>query len=193
MEIGVDVSSHQGNQIDWNKVSGTASFAIVRAGYRGWSGNIAEDTCAVRNVTAAKAAGMEVGLYFYSMATNIFQAMEEANLAADVANKCGGISLPIYYDMEDETQAGLSKQDKTAIANAFMDTIHNRGYSAGMYSYMYWLKDSMDMNALRTDSVWVAQYNSVCTYPNKYDYWQYTSQGSVPGISGNVDMSRRVR
>ena len=193
VEIGVDVSSWQGNQIDWNKVSGTASFAIIRAGYRGASGNVAQDTCAQRNVLAAKAAGLEVGLYFYSKATDIFQAMEEAELAASVANACGGIQLPIYFDMEDECQKGLSTQTRTDIANAFIDRIHQKGYNAGFYSYLYWLRDNMNMSALRSDSTWVAQYYSQCTYTGKYDFWQYTSQGSVPGINGNVDMDRRIR
>ncbi len=194
VEIGVDVSSWQGSNIDWNKVSGTASFAIIRAGYRGTSGRTAEDNCAVKNIQGAKSAGLDVGVYFYSMATNIIQAMEEANLACDVVQKAGGgLTLPIYFDMEDSTQAGLSKADKTAIANAFIDTVHNRGYNAGIYSYMYWLRDYMDTNSLRSDSTWVAQYYTQCTYPNKYDIWQYTSTGSVPGISGNVDMNRRVR
>ena len=193
VEVGVDVSSWQGNQIDWNQVSTVASFAIVRAGYRGASGRAAEDTCAVRNVNAAKSAGMQVGLYFYSIATNIFQAMEEADVAVNVANKCGGVSLPIYFDMEDNRVASLSRQDKTAIANAFMDRVHSYGYNAGFYSYLYWMKDQMDMNGLRSDSVWVAQYNNTCTYTGKYDFWQYTSQGSVPGISGNVDMNKRIR
>ena len=190
-EIGVDVSSWQGNNIDWNKVSETASFTIVRAGYRGESGRAVEDTCAVRNINAAKSSGMQVGLYFYSKATDIFQAMEEANIAANIADRCGGISLPIYFDMEDNIQKGLSRQDKTNIANAFIDTVHNRGYNAGFYSYLYWLKDYMDMNALRSNSTWVAQYNNTCTYTGKYDFWQYTSSGSVPGISGNVDMNRK--
>ena len=193
VEIGVDVSSWQGNQIDWNKVSGTASFAIIRAGYRGSSGRITQDTCAERNITAAKSAGLEVGLYFYSMATNIFQAMEEADLAVSVANKCGGIQLPIYFDMEDECQKGLSTQARTDIANAFIDRVHQNGYNAGFYSYLYWLRDNMNMSALRSDSTWVAQYYNQCTYTGKYDFWQYTSQGSVPGINGNVDMNRRIR
>lgn len=193
VEVGVDVSSWQGNQIDWNQVSTVASFAIVRAGYRGASGRVAEDTCAVRNVNAAKSAGMQVGLYFYSIATNIFQAMEEADIAVNVANKCGGVSLPIYFDMEDNRVASLSRQDKTTIANAFIDRVHSYGYNAGFYSYLYWMKDQMDMNGLRSDSVWVAQYNNTCTYTGKYDFWQYTSQGSVPGISGNVDMNKRIR
>ena len=193
VEVGVDVSSWQGNQIDWNQVSTVASFAIVRAGYRGASGRVAEDTCAVRNVNAAKSAGMQVGLYFYSIATNIFEAMEEADIAVNVANKCGGVSLPIYFDMEDNRVASLSRQDKTAIANAFIDRVHSYGYNAGFYSYLYWMKDQMDMNGLRSDSVWIAQYNNTCTYTGKYDFWQYTSQGSVPGISGNVDMNKRIR
>ena len=193
VEVGVDVSSWQGNQIDWNQVSTVASFAIVRAGYRGASGRAVEDTCAVRNVNAAKSAGMQVGLYFYSIATNIFQAMEEADIAVNVANKCGGVSLPIYFDMEYNRVASLSRQDKTAIANAFIDRVHSYGYNAGFYSYLYWMKNQMDMNGLRSDSVWVAQYNNTCTYTGKYDFWQYTSQGSVPGISGNVDMNKRIR
>lgn len=109
---GIDVSKWQGN-IDWNQVKTSASFAIIRAGFRGSStGALAEDPKAGTNIKGAKAAGLKVGLYFYSIAMNEAQAVEEASLAVAIANNYGGVSLPIYIDMEDSKQTSLSTAER---------------------------------------------------------------------------------
>lgn len=183
---GIDVSKWQGN-IDWNQVSGAVSFAVIRCGYRGTSGNLAIDPKYLKNIKGAKAAGVKVGIYFYSRATNEAEAIEEASLAVSLAQQGGGVSLPIYMDMEASNQKGLSSAQLTSIANAFISTVNNGGYRGGLYASKNWLAQRMNNGSGVSGSIWVAQYNTKCTYSGRKDIWQYTSSGTCPGISGRVD------
>ncbi len=187
---GIDVSKWQGN-IDWNQVKTSASFAIIRAGFRGSStGALAEDPKAGTNIKGAKAAGLKVGLYFYSIAMNEAQAVEEASLAVAIANNYGGVSLPIYIDMEDSKQTSLSTAERDAIVMAFCRTVQSAGYSAGVYANKNWMTNYLTPSSYPGNiSIWIARYNDTLGYDGRYDIWQYTSKGSVPGISGNVDMN----
>ena len=183
---GIDVSKWQGN-INWNQAAGAISFAVIRCGYRGTSGNMAQDPKYLQNIKGAKAAGVRVGIYFYSRATNEAEAIEEASLAVSLAKQGGGVSLPIYMDMEASNQKGLSADQLTAIANAFIATVNNGGYRGGLYASKNWLSRRMNNGAGVSGSIWVAQYNTKCTYGGRKDLWQYTSSGTCPGISGKVD------
>lgn len=186
---GIDVSKWQGN-IDWSQVKTVASFAIIRAGFRGSSGGIAEDPYAIRNIQGANANGVRVGLYFYSIAQNEAQAVEEASLAIEVARKGGTVSLPIYIDMEDSRQTGLSTAQRDAIVMAFCRTVQSAGYRAGVYANKNWYTNYLTPSSYPGDiSIWYARYNDVPGYSGRFDIWQYTSKGSCPGISGNVDMN----
>lgn len=186
---GIDVSKWQGT-IDWKQASGAISFAIVRCGFRGSSGGIAEDPKVDYNVKNAAANGVKVGLYFYSIAMNEAQAVEEASLAVAVAKRTGNISLPIYIDMEDSRQYALSKAERDAIVKAFCTTVQNAGYRAGVYANKNWLTNYLTPSSYGSNiSIWCAQYNTSCTYSGRYNMWQYSDKGSVPGISGNVDMN----
>ena len=184
---GIDVSRWQGT-IDWSQAKTAIGFAIIRCGFRGSSGNIAIDPTFLTNAQGAKANGVKIGLYFYSKATTEAQAVEEASLAIQCASQAGGLSYPIYIDMEDGTQLGLTNEERTAIVNAFCQTVRNSGYSAGLYANRNWLTNYINTDALSGVSIWCAQYNTVCTFSGKKDMWQYSSKGSIPGISGNVDM-----
>lgn len=185
---GIDVSKWQGN-IDWAQASKAISFAIIRCGFRGTSGRIAADPYFDKNIVNAKANGVKVGVYFYSRATNEVQAVEEASLAVSMAKKYG-ISLPIYIDMEDECQLGLTTEQRMAVIRAFCTTVQNSGFSAGVYANKNWLTNYLKTDTLPGNiSIWCAQYNTKCTYTGRYDIWQYSSKGSVPGIQGNVDMN----
>ena len=131
--FGIDVSKWQGN-IDWSQASSAVSFAIIRCGFRGSSGNIAVDPKFAQNIQGAKANGVRVGVYFYSIAMNEAQAVEEASLAIQQVSQYGGVSLPIYIDMEDSRQLSLSQAERDAIVMAFCRTVQNSGYSAGVYA-----------------------------------------------------------
>ncbi len=186
---GIDVSKWQGT-IDWQKVSTVVSFAIIRCGFRGTSGNMAEDPTYLTNITAAKKNGIKVGIYFYSMATTEAQAVEEASLAVSLAKQTGSLDLPIFIDMEDNVQRSLTTAQRDAIVTAFCKTVASSGYTAGIYASKSWLEDMLTMSKFSSYMVWCAQYNTKCTYSGRYEIWQYSCQGTVPGITGYVDMNQ---
>lgn len=187
---GIDVSKWQGS-IDWSQVKSAVSFAIIRAGFRGRDNrdSIAVDPYAVTNIKGCNANGIRCGLYFYSIACTEAEAVEEASLAISIARK-GSISLPIYIDMEDSTQlANTTKEERDAIVMAFCRTVQSAGYQAGVYANKNWLTNYLNPSSYGPISIWCAQYNTQNTYNGRYDIWQYTSDGSVPGINGIVDMN----
>ncbi len=188
---GIDVSKYQGN-IDWNQAKSAVSFAIIRCGYRGQNdGQLHEDPYFYQNMKGAKAAGVATGVYIFSRALNEAEAVQEASMAVAMAQKAGGCAYPIYLDMEDTTrgQNRLSNAERTAIVNAFVSTVQSSGYKAGLYCSKNWMTSKMDAGSISCH-VWIAQYNTKCTYGGKYTMWQYSSTGSVPGIKGHVDMNR---
>lgn len=184
--MGVDVSKWQGN-INWDQLAPSISFAIIRCGYRGSSGGLSVDPQYARNMKQAKAHGVKVGIYIYSKATNEAMAVEEASLAVQLAQEQGGVSLPIYIDIEDGCQKGLSRDQLTSIANAFCQTVANSGYRPGVYASYNWWNQRLDAGSINA-SKWVARYNTICGMP--CDIWQYSSKGTMPGISGNVDVNQ---
>jgi GH25 family lysozyme M1 (1,4-beta-N-acetylmuramidase) len=186
---GIDVSKWQGS-IDWSQAKSAVSFAIIRAGFRGSNGAISVDSYAGTNIKNAKANGVKVGLYVYSRAINEVQAVEEASLAISVAKQYGGISLPIYIDMEADNQKSLSTAQRDAIVIAFCKTVKNAGYQAGVYANKNWLTNYLTPSSYTGYSIWCAQYNTSCTYGGRYDIWQYSSKGTIPGINGNVDLDQ---
>lgn len=189
---GIDVSKWQGN-IDWSMVASAGiDFVIIRVGNRGsTTGVLIEDPYFKKNMEGAIAAGIKVGVYLYSQAITEAEAVEEASMALSLV-KDYKLQLPIYFDTEKISGGranNLSVAERTAITKAFCETIRNAGYMPGIYSNYYWLRDQLNMSELERYSVWVAHYSGKCGYPGKYDMWQYTSSGSVPGIKGNVDMN----
>lgn len=191
--FGIDVSKWNGT-IDWNQVATAASFAVIRCGGRyQQSGGLYEDPTFYTNMKGAKAAGVQTGVYFFSTALTEAEAVEEASLAVKMAQSAGGCDLPIYIDMEDKVrgQDKLSNDQRTAIVNAFCQTVQNAGYTAGFYASKSWMASLMNMGDIPGSvKIWVAQYNTACSYSGRYNMWQYTSKGAVPGIKGNVDCNR---
>ena len=189
---GIDVSKYQGN-IDWGAVAASGiNFAIIRVGYRGSSsGALVQDPYFKKNISGATKAGIKVGLYFFTQAVNEAEAVEEASMAMSLASGYK-VTYPIFIDTESASNAranGLSKSARTAVVKAFCQTVRNGGYKAGVYASKSWYANQLNASALNGYCIWVAQYNSSCTYSGKYDMWQYSSKGSVSGIKGNVDMN----
>ena len=191
---GIDVSKFQGT-IDWNAVSADGiTFAIIRCGYRGYgSGALVEDATFRRNIQGATAAGIQVGVYFYSQAIDEAEAVEEASMVLSLVQ---GYSLPygVYFDTEkvagDTGRAdGISAAQRTANAVAFCETIRNAGYTPGVYSYASWFYNSLNFANISKYRTWIAQYRDTLDFAYSYNIWQYSSQGSVSGIKGNVDMN----
>lgn len=193
-ERGIDVSKFQGT-IDWNAVKADGiTFAIIRVGYRGYgSGALVEDSTFRRNIQGATAAGIKVGVYFYSQAVDEAEAVEEASMVLSLVQ---GYGLPcgVYYDTEkvagDTGRADtISAAQRTACAVAFCETIRNAGYSAGVYSYASWFYNSLNFANISKYRIWIAQYRDTLDFAYSYNIWQYTSTGKVKGINANVDMN----
>ena len=191
---GIDVSKFQGS-IDWNAVKADGiTFAIIRCGYRGYgSGALVEDSTYRANIRGAINAGLKVGVYFYSQATNEAEAVEEASMVLSLVS---GYSLPlgVYYDTEkvagDTGRADtISAAQRTACAVAFCETIRNSGYSAGVYSFASWFYNSLNFANISKYNIWIAQYRDTLNFSYKYNIWQYTGSGHVNGISKPVDMN----
>ena len=171
------------------KASGI-NYAIIRCGGR-YSGSrgLFEDPKYAANVAGASAAGLRVGIYFYSTATNTAEAVEEASLAVALARK-GNVSLPVFIDMEDSM---IPKGQATAIAQAFCQTVNSAGYISGVYANINWWTSYLDYGVLSPYKIWIARYNSSLsggryTWNGRCDYWQYSETGHVDGISGTVDL-----
>ena len=186
---GIDVSQWQGN-IDWQKVKGAGvQFAMLRAGY----GRNNLDTKFHRNAQGATAACIPIGLYWFSYALNVEMARKEAQYAVELAKKYK-ITWPIAYDLEYDTVSyaakngiTITKSLATQMAIAFCEEIKHLGYIPMVYTNLDYLNRYFDRSQLPYD-LWYAQYASTASVTDK-EIWQYSSKGSVPGISGNVDMN----
>ncbi len=189
---GIDVSKHNGN-IDWGAVKASGiDFAIIRCGYRGSSsGALVVDPLYLQNIIAAQGAGVSVGVYFFSQAINEAEAVEEASMVLELI-KNYTLQMPVYIDVEKSKGRGdaISVEERNAVINAFLVTIKNAGYTAGIYSNKLWFENRISTGLFLDYKIWLAQYVDIPTYyATRYDMWQYTSKGSVPGIAGNVDMN----
>lgn len=189
--LGIDVSKWNGN-IDWNAVKKSGvNYVIIRCGYRGSSaGSLIEDPMFVTNIKGATAAGLKVGIYFFTQAIDEREAVEEASMVLELV-KNYTISYPIFLDVESSggRADAISKSTRTAVCKAFCQTIKNAGYTAGIYANKSWLETKIDASALSAYKIWLAQYAATPTYTGRYEMWQYRSTGTVGGIKGNVDMN----
>ncbi|NLG04099.1 MAG: hypothetical protein GX567_09775, partial [Clostridia bacterium] len=137
--------------------------------------------------------GLKVGVYFFTTAINETEAVEEASMCAALCSGYG-INYPIFMDCESSGRPGyngMSAGQRTSIIKAFCNTIKSAGYTPGVYANKTWLSSYMNVSELSGYKIWLAQYNAAGpTYKGRYDLWQYTSKGSVSGISGYVDMNQ---
>jgi len=192
--LGIDVSKYQPS-INWASVKASGvSYVIIRCGYRGAStGALIQDPYYVSHIKGAKAAGLKVGVYFFSTALTEAEAVEEASMCAALCSGYG-INYPVFIDVESSSRPGyngLSAAQRTANIKAFCNTIKSAGYTPGVYANKTWFTSYINTSQLSGYKIWLAQYNAAGpTYSGRYDLWQYTSKGSVNGISGNVDMNQ---
>ena len=189
--LGIDVSKWNGT-IDWTAVKNSGiSYVIIRCGYRGSSqGTLIADPKFTTNIKGATAAGLKVGVYFFTQAVDEREAVEEASMVLEQI-KNYKISYPVFLDVEPSggRADSISSETRTAVCKAFCQTIQGAGYTAGIYANKTWLETKLDPGALSAYKIWLAQYASAPTYAGRYDLWQYRATGKVSGISGNVDMN----
>lgn len=191
--FGIDVSKWN-KKIDWQAVADSGvDFAIIRCGYRGSStGALVEDPYFKKNIEGAEAAGIKVGIYFFTQAVNPVEAVEEASMALALSKQYK-LALPIFIDTEgaggNGRADGLDVETRTAVCDAFCKTIENAGFNGGIYASKHWLEHNLTMDDLSDYTVWLAQYSKKATYEGEYALWQYTSAGTVDGIETRVDLN----
>ena len=198
---GIDVSAHQGS-VDWEAVAESGiKYAIIRAVT--WSnseGYYIIDPYFEQNVRNAKSNGLLVGAYLYSYAFSESEISEEVfffhNSAEMQRLRKDGIvlDLPVFIDYEDPLilQNTSSNSQRTNIVRYGMTLLDQLGYSTGFYTYDYFARNYMDAQALINEGYdfWVANFNGTNSFEGQAEIWQYTSTGSVPGVTGNVDRNR---
>ena len=165
-QIGIDVSAHQ-QDIDWQRVAASGvQFAILRAGYRGYTeGSIQEDAYFEQNLAGAIDAGLDVGVYFFSQAMDEQEAREEARSDA------------------------MDLTSLTTVTDTFCSEIEAAGYQAGLYFNQQLGYEELHLPSLQGYTFWLAEYNDTPSFTYDFDLWQYASDGSVDGIDGDVDLN----
>ena len=188
-KTAIDVSVYQGD-IDWAQVKAAGIYAaVIRAGYGRYASQ--EDLKFRQNYTRARAAGMPVGVYWYSYAKTPEQAQQEADICLQVLGD-RALQMPLYMDQE---WASTPAESRTACAVAFLDRIRERHAGlVGYYTYTSYFS-SVDIPTIQAhaDTIWLADYRANYNQTIPRDMHQYSSSGTVPGISGRVDMNRLYR
>lgn len=185
---GIDVSYHNGT-IDWKKVKQSeVEYAIIRCGY-GTNDKSQDDKKWEENVKGCVDNNIPYGVYLYSYADTVEKASSEADHAIRLLQG-KKLKYPVYYDLEeDKLRDKISKKTIADIAQTFCDKLSAKGYTVGIYANKDWFTNYLTDSRFNNWTKWVAQYNTVCNYRGKYDMWQCSSTGRVPGISGNVDLN----
>lgn len=185
---GIDVSQWQGN-IDFNKVKSAGyRFVIIRC--NNWSdqyNGVVKDTCFESNYRKAKAAGLDVGIYYFTWNTDAAGAKHDAELCKEYI-KGKTFEYPVYFDLEWYKAFARGKTVCSEMVKAFCDTMEKAGYFAGLYISRSPLQQYITPEVAQRYALWIAEYGSKCNYNGTYGMWQYTSEGSVLGIQNNCDL-----
>lgn len=186
---GIDVSKYQG-KIDWAKVKAAGvKFAIVRAGYANYDGSITKDPYFATNMAGAIAAGVHVGVYVYSYVETAQAAKKAAQAVLEMAKQYK-VRYPLCWDFEHSTlYKKFSKAKNVEICKAALDTWEAAGWYAMLYTYKSFASAYLNMSSLAKYDFWLAHYTTKTNYTGPYGMWQYSSSGTVNGISGRVDMN----
>ena len=196
---GVDVSNYQGS-IDWQALKAQGiEFAYLRLGLRGYGeqGTLYTDRSFARYYEGAKAAGIDVGVYFFSQAVTVREAADEALFALELLNG-RALDLPVYYDWEpvsadDSRTAVYDGRYLTAGATAFCNIIEQSGYTAGVYLNRQQGYYRYDLRSLAGRSLWVADYADYPDFYYAYDVWQYEHQARLDGVNEIIDLNLEFR
>lgn len=191
---GIDVSEHQ-QEIDWERVAlAGVDFAMIRAGYRGYSeGKLYEDAYFRKNIEGARAQGINVGIYFFSQATGAAEATEEADYLIELLD---GFTpdMPVFFDWEsidgDEARTdSVTAETLTECAVAFCERIKEAGLEPGVYAYRYLAYFYYDLELIEPYRLWIGAVGTEPDFYYEHDIWQFTDSGSVDGINGPVDLN----
>lgn len=192
--LGVDISKNQKDvNFEMLKNNGV-DFVMIRVGGRGYqSGELAMDDHFETYIDSAIAANLDVGLYWTSYAVTSQEALEEANLLLAAIGE-RKITYPIAFDMEyvnndDSRIDTLTKDEKTTIAASFVNRIYEAGYKPMIYGNKEWLLKRINLGVFDNTRIWLSDDSDIPDYPYKFDMWQYTTNGTIPGIDGAADLN----
>ena len=195
-KVGIDVSSYQGD-IDWKAVADSRNidFAMIRVGYRGYGseGKLDTDSRYEDNLKGAQENKVPMGVYFFTEAINYDEGVEEANYVLSLIEDYN-VTYPVVIDTEYVNDSNarandISNSDRTDAIVGFCETIKASGHTPMIYASRNWFVQNMDIDRLGEYELWVAQYANVPYFPYKFTGWQYTYEGSVPGIEAPVDIN----
>lgn len=191
---GIDVSKYQG-EIDWEKVAeDDVKYAFIRLGIRGYTeGEILEDETFLDNIKGARKNDIDVGVYFFTQATSVEEAEEEAQYVLDTIEPYK-VDYPVVIDVEAVANANartkeLTKEERTKYCIAFCEMIKNAGYEPMIYGNLKTFMLLLDMGQLEDYEKWFAFYDEELYFPYNFKIWQYTDQGKVDGIDTDVDIN----
>ena len=191
---GIDISRYQGT-VDFAKVKASGvEYAMIRCGYRGYgNGAVVKDSSFDTYAKNANANGMPIGVYFYTQALTVDEAIEEADFVIETI-KNYDVSYPVVIDVEEAPvdeyrQKDLSTEKLTEVVAAFCERIKEAGYTPMIYSNIRYFAGKLDFSKLEDYEKWYASYASQPYLPYEFSMWQYTSTGKVDGVSGDVDMN----
>ena len=196
---GIDVSRHQGD-IDWEKVAASGvEFAIIKVGARGYGaeGNIILDERFSEYISGASAAGLKIGVYFYTQAITEEEVLEEVNLLIEAVQGYE-LSYPVVCDVEKTAKSTgrmnqLTVEERTHLVRLFVDKVKEAGYTPMIYSNMEMWSVLLDMASFEDVEKWFAYYGPSLYFPYDYAIWQYSDTGRVDGIEENVDLNISFR
>lgn len=192
--VGTDISKYQ-DYIDFVKLKKAGvDYVMIRVGARGYgTGQLVLDEYFTDNIKRATDAGLDVGVYFFSQAITVEEAIEEANMVLENI-KDYEITYPVAIDMEyipnDTARIDvLSKSEKTEITKTFLDTVQAAGYKPMIYGDKKWLIKEIDMSKLTAYDIWLSQQEDIPDYPYKFTMWQYSNEGVLDGIAGYANLN----
>ena len=194
---GVDVSVYQG-EIDWEAVKDAGfEYAMIRCGNRGYvTGLIVEDANFKANIKGALDAGLKVGVYFFSQALTENEALDEAEFVIDLLDGYE-VEFPVAFDWEvvndpDGDTPRTAYIDPEQLTNNFLvfaQRLEMEGYTPVIYANKKTTVWKYDLARIQDYDIWYAEYNDTPSLPYKWEMWQYSSKGTVPGINGSVDLN----
>lgn len=194
--VGVDISKHNG-QVNFKSIKAAGvDFVMLRLGARGYStGQLSLDDNFVENMEAAIEAGLDIGVYFYSQAISQDEVIQEVNFVIqNLEPYRAHITYPVAFDMENVANDkaridGLSRDDKTTIAAAFLGGMQTAGYIPMVYGNKEWLIKNIDLAKLQDYDVWLSQEQDIPDYPYQFAMWQYTTTGVLNGVTGDASLN----
>ncbi len=194
--VGVDLSKQNGD-VNFNSMKAAGvDYVMIRLGGRGYStGQISLDENFKKNIEGAAAAGLDIGVYFYSQAISQEEAIQEVNFVIqNLEPYRANVKYPIAFDMEfvaNDTARidSLTKDEKTNIATSFLESVKAAGYVPMIYGDKEWLIKEIDLARLQSYDVWLVQEQELPDYPYQFTMWQYSTEGVVNGVTGDANLN----